>query len=198
VNAGQGAKMFYGEPSYIMPLYIASKLQRLLDQQGEAILKEAIPKHALKFAKANDINIIPNNIGTNNSYMLNGLFDYIPFVYAKRDGRKFKVVCEDNSAGGLDYYYSYYGAKIILARADTHKASVDAIEQVLKDSAGGLWTGPETEIDLDLAKIEFNSGLGQANLLQKTLEDMAPENKDLFLEWTEDLGAIAMKALIVH
>ena len=61
---------------------------------------------------------------------------------------------------------------------------------MLKDSANGDWKGPERVIDIDLAKIEFNSGLGQANLLQKAVEEMVPQNRDVFLEWTEDLGAI--------
>ncbi len=192
VNAGQGAKMFYGEPIYIMPLYLAGKIQKLLDEQGELILKEAIPRHALKFAQAHDIRIIQNNIGTNNCYMLNGLFDYIPYIYVLRDKNKFKVVCEDNSYGGLDYYYSYFGKKIILASGRSHKESLDAIEKLLKDSANGEYQGDEELIDIDLAKIEFNSGLGQANLLQRAIEEMAPQNKDLFLEWTEDLGALGM------
>ncbi len=196
VNAGQGAKMFYGEPIYIMPLYLAGKIQKLLDEQGELILKEAIPRHALKFAHEHDIQIIQNNIGTNNCYMLNGLFDYIPYIYVVRDNNKFKVVCEDNSYGGLDYYYSYYGEKIILASARSHKESLDAIEKVLKDSTNGEYQGVEQLIDIDLAKIEFNSGLGQANLLQRTIEEMAPQSKDLFLEWTEDLGALGIKSLI--
>ncbi len=196
VNAGQGAKMFYGEPIYIMPLYLAGKIQKLLDEQGEMILKEAIPKHALKFAHAHDIPIVKNNIGTDNCYMLNGLFDYIPYIYVMRENNKFKVICEDNSYGGLDYYYSYFGEKILLASARSHKESLDAIEKVLKDSANGERQGAEDLIDIDLAKIEFNSGLGQANLLQRTIEEMAPQNKDLFLEWTEDLGMLGIASQI--
>ena len=128
--------------------------------------------------------------------MLNGLFDYIPYIYVIRDSKNFKVICEDNSYGGLDYYYSYYGAKILLASARSHKESLDAIEKVLKDSANGEHQGKEELIDIDLAKIEFNSGLGQANLLQRTIEEMAPQNKDLFLEWTEDLGVLGIKSQI--
>lgn len=196
VNAGQGAKMFYGEPIYIMPLYIASKVQKLLDEQGELILKEAIPRHAAKFAERNSLPVVTNNIGSNNCFMLNGLFDYIPFIFVQRDGKKYKVHCEDNSQGGLDYYYSYAGKRIMLASGVNHKASLDAIEQVLKDSANGDYQGPEELIDIDLAKIEFNSGLGQANLLQRAIEDMAPQNKDLFLEWTEDLGMVGIASAL--
>lgn len=195
VNAGQGARMFYGEPIHIMPIYIAGKIQRLLDEQGEMILKEAIPKHAEKFARSNDISVRENNIGTTNTLMLNGLFDYIPYVYILREDKsgkekRFTVVCEDNLTGGLDYYYSYFGKKIKLASGLDHAQSLTALESMLKDSANADWKGPERVIDIDLAKIEFNSGLGQANLLQKAVEEMVPQNRDVFLEWTEDLGTI--------
>lgn len=195
VNAGQGARMFYGEPIHIMPIYIAGKIQRLLDEQGEMILKEAIPKHAEKFARSNDISVRENNIGSTNAFMLNGLFDYIPYVYVMREDKsgkekRFTVVCEDNATGGLDYYYSYFGKKVQLASGQDHAQSLTALEGILKDSANGDWKGPESVIDIDLAKIEFNSGLGQANLLQKAVEEMVPQNRDVFLEWTEDLGTI--------
>ncbi len=200
VNAGQGAKLFYGEPIYIMPIYIAGKIQNLLDEHGEMILKEAIPKHAEKFARANNISVVNNNLGTTNCYMFNGLFDYIPFAYALRADqnsslKKFKIICEENPFGGLDYYYSYYGQRVIVASGKSHQESLDQFEKILKDSVNGDLQGrAEQEIDIDLAKIEFNSGLGQANLLQKAVESMAPENKDLFLEWTMDLGTIGMAA----
>lgn len=199
VNAGQGAKLFYGEPIYIMPIYIAGKIQALLDEQGELILKEAIPKHAEKFARANHLSIVNNNLGTTNCYMFNGLFDYIPYAFVERadpngSSRKFKVICEENVQGGLDYYYNYFGEMITLCSGLSHVESLKAFEQILKDSSSGELKGPETIVDIDLAKIEFNSGLGQANLLQKAIEAMAPENKDLFLEWTMDLGTIGMAA----
>ena len=63
---------------------------------------------------------------------------------------------------------------------------------MLKDSANEEWAGPEAKIDINLAKIELNSGLGQANLLQRTIEETAPDQRDLFLEWTEDLGTVAI------
>jgi hypothetical protein len=203
VNAGQGAKMFYGEPIHIMPIYIAGKIQKLLDEQGEMILKEAIPRHAERFARANDISVRENNIGSTNAFMLNGLFDYIPYLYVIREDKngldkEFTIVCEDNSLGGLDFYYSYYGKKINLAQGKDHKESLIILENLLKDSANQEWKGPEKTIDIELAKIEFNSGLGQANLLQKAIEEMVPQNRDLFLEWTEDLGAFGILSVLAQ
>jgi hypothetical protein len=197
VNAGQGAKLFYGEPIRIMPIYIAGKIQKLLDYEGEKILKEAIPQHAKEFARENNIKIIENIIGSNNCYMLNGLFDYIPYLYVNRldkesDLREFKVYCEDNAYGGLDFYYSYFGEKVTLVSAKSQEESVLALEALLKSSANDEWQGPEQRIDINLAKIELNSGLGQANLLQKTIEESAPDERDIFLEWTEDLGTVAI------
>ena len=201
VNAGQGAKMFYGEPIHIMPIYIAGKIQKLLDEHGEMILKEAIPRHAERFARANDISVRENTIGSTNAIMLNGLFDYIPYLYTTREDKNgndkhFTIVCEDNSLGGLDFYYSYYSKRINLARGENHKDSLLALENLLKDSANQEWKGPEKTIDIELAKIEFNSGLGQANLLQKAIEEMVPQNKNMFLEWTEDLGAIGILSVL--
>lgn len=193
VNAGQGAKLFYGEPIKIMPLYIAGKIQNLLDERGEMILKQAIPKHAEIFARENNIRIINYKGAMKNTFMLNGLFDYIPYVYVKRDSKKFKVFCEDNSTGGLDYYYSFFGKKVLLISKSNHEASILALENLLKDSSNGfLVDRPEEEIDIDLAVIELNSGLGQANLLQKSIEKSYPENKDLFLDWTRDLAYVAI------
>jgi UDP-N-acetyl-D-mannosaminuronate dehydrogenase len=201
VNAGQGAKMFYGEPIYIMPIYIAGKIQMLLDEQGDAILKQAIPLHAEKFARAHDIAICSNNLGSTNCFMFNALFDYIPYLYVTRkdkDGvvKKFKVECQDNSDGGLDYFYIFRGEKITLISKSNHQESILALEDLLKASANNELMGDEISVDIDLANIEFNSGLGQANLLQKAINDQAPDKKDLFLEWTEDLGAIGMAAKI--
>lgn len=201
VNAGQGAKMFYGEPIYIMPIYIAGKIQKLMDEQGELILKQAIPLHAESFARANDIAITSNKLGSTNCYMFNGLFDYIPYLYVSREAKdgkikNFKVTCKDNAVGGLDYSYNYYGESVTLISTSTHAEALTALEDLLKASANGELQGPETTVDIDLAKIEFNSGLGQANLLQRAIETTAPEKKDLFLEWTEDLGAIGMAAKV--
>jgi hypothetical protein len=199
VNAGQGAKLFYGEPIRIMPIYIAGKIQKLLDEEGDKILKEAIPEHAKEFARENNLKIFENIIGSNNCFMLNGLFDYIPYVFVIRkdkDGelREFKVSADDNSYGGLDFHYNYFGEKVMLITAKNQEDSVLALEDLLKDSANEEWQGPEEKIDINLAKIELNSGLGQANLLQKTIEESAPDEKDLFLEWTEDLGTVAIAA----
>jgi hypothetical protein len=195
VNAGQGAKLFYGEPIKIMPLYIAGKIQNLLDEKGELILKQAIPRHAELYAKENNLRIIHYKGNLRNTFMLNGLFDYIPYIYVKRDAKTFKVVCEDNSKGGLDYYYSYYGKRIILISESDHESSILALENLLKDSSNGfLVDRPEEEIDIDLAVIELNSGLGQANLLQKAIETSYPENKDIFLDWTRDIAYVAMSA----
>ena len=197
VNAGQGAKLFYGEPIRIMPIYIAGKIQKLLDYEGEKILKEAIPEHAKEFARENNMKVIENLIGANNCYMLNGLFDYIPYLYVNRldkdsNLREFKVSCEDNAYGGLDFNYSYFGERITLVSAKSQEESVLALEDMMKASANDEWQGPEQKIDINLAKIELNSGLGQANLLQKTIEDTAPDERDIFLEWTEDLGTVAI------
>ena len=71
-----------------------------------------------------------------------------------------------------------------------------ALEDLLKASANQELTGDEIAVDIDLANLEFNSGLGQANLLHKAVLDQAPDKKDLFLEWTEDLGAIGMAVKI--
>ncbi len=119
VNAGQGAKLFYGEPIRIMPIYIAGKIQKLLDEEGDKILKEAIPEHAKEFARENDIKIVENIIGANNCFMLNGLFDYIPYLYVLRkdkegEFREFKVSVLDNAYGGLDFTYNYFGEKVKL------------------------------------------------------------------------------------
>jgi hypothetical protein len=199
VNAGQGAKLFYGEPIRIMPIYIAGKIQKLLDYEGEKILKEAIPEHAKEFAREHDLKIIENIIGSNNCFMLNGLFDYIPYLYVNRldkesNLREFKIVCEDNAYGGIDFYYNFFGEKVTLLSADSQEKSVLALEEMLKASANEEWNGPEQKIDINLAKIELNSGLGQANLLQRTIEETAPDERDIFLEWTEDLGTVAIAA----
>jgi len=196
VNAGQGAKLFYGEPIKIMPMYIAGKIQTLLDDEGEIILKEAIPAHAQKFARDNDIKIVENVIGSNNCFMLNGLFDYIPYLYVERNDsennlREFKVFVEDNAFGGLDFYYNYFSKKILLLSEKNQEKAVLALEELLKSFANGECTGPELKLDIKLAKIELNSGLGQANLLQNAIEAEAKEQRNLFLEWSEDLGAIA-------
>jgi hypothetical protein len=201
VNAGQGAKMFYGDPISIMPIYIAGKIQKLLDEQGELILKQAIPLQAEKFARANNIAICSNNLGSTNCFMFNALFDYIPYIFVIRQDqngsvKKFKVDCSDNADGGLDYSYNYRGQKITLISKPSHQESILALEDLLKASANQELTGDEISIDIDLANLEFNSGLGQANLLHKAVLDQSPDNKDLFLEWTEDLGAIGMAAKI--
>lgn len=203
VNAGQGAKLFYGEPIRIMPIYIAGKIQTLLDEEGEKILKEAVPEHAKEFARENNIKIIENVIGSNNCFMLNGLFDYIPYVYVNRldkeaNLREFKVHSEDNAYGGLDFYYNYFGEQVTLISAKSQEASVLALEDMLKASANEEWQGPEQKIDINLAKIELNSGLGQANLLQKTIEDSAADQRDIFLEWTEDLGTVAIASKLAR
>jgi len=182
VNAGQGAKMFYGEPFRIMPLYLSGKIQKLMDEYGELLLKKAIPKHAKEFGLKNSIKVVQNE-NYNNCVMLNGLFDYIPYIYVARDNLQFKVFCEDNSSGGIDFYYYYYGDKIELCNGTDHASSILAIENYIRESEAGA--------GVDLAVVELNSGLGQANLLQRTIEEMAPENKDLFLEWTYDLGQVA-------
>ncbi len=195
VNAGQGAKMFYGEPSYIMPLFIAGKIQRLMDEQGELILKQAIPKHAEEFAKKNKLSIKGNPCGFNNTNMINGLFDYIPYIFAIRkdkDGsrRNYKIACEDNAEGGLDYFYDYHGKKIIIASGYDHKSSLLSLENAMRETISDENRRDEELIDIELAKIEFNSGLGQANLLQRVIEETNPSNKNMFLEWTMDLGMI--------
>jgi hypothetical protein len=110
--------------------------------------------------------------------------------------KKFKVDCSDNADGGLDYSYNYRGQKITLISKPSHQESILALEDLLKASANQELTGDEISIDIDLANLEFNSGLGQANLLHKAVLDQSPDNKDLFLEWTEDLGAIGMAAKI--
>jgi|GEM_PF-6832303 len=201
VNAGQGAKLFYGDPLNIMPIYIAGKIQKLLDEQGELILKQAIPLHAEKFARANNIAICSNNLGSTNCFMFNALFDYIPYLFITRkdqDGieKKFKLNCDDNADGGLDYSYNYRGQKITVLSKPNHQEALLAVEDLLKASANQELTGDEISVDIDLANLEFNSGLGQANLLHKAVLDQAPDKKDLFLEWTEDLGAIGMAAKI--
>lgn len=190
VNAGQGAKMFYGEPLHIMPIYIAGKIQNLMDEYGEILLKHAIPEHAKDFAKAQGMQIKFNNI-----YMLNGLFDYIPYLFVKRfdsEDKSFKVFCQDNSRGGIDYCYYHNKTKILLCSGSSHQSSITALEKILKDFANGDYKGPESVIDFGLAVLELNSGLGQANLLHKAVLELAPEKVDLFLEWTEDLGALAL------
>jgi len=108
--------------------------------------------------------------------------------------KEFKIHCINNFQGGLDFYYYYYGQNVKLLSKTNHKDSVLAIEQLLKDFANGDYNGPETALDIGLAVVELNSGLGQANLLHKAVLDMAPSNVDVFLEWTEDLALIAMNS----
>jgi len=133
--------------------------------------------------------------------MFNALFDYIPYLFITRkdqDGivKKFKLNCDDNADGGLDYSYNYRGQKITVLSKPNHQEALLALEDLLKASANQELTGDEISVDIDLAHLEFNSGLGQANLLHKAVLDQAPDKKDLFLEWTEDLGAIGMAAKI--
>lgn len=198
VNAGQGAKMFYGEPIRVMPLFFASRIQKLFDEQGDLILKQAIPKHAEQFARENAIELVDNLANFNNAFMLNGLFDYIPYLYILRRDKKgqfnkYKIICEDNSYGGLDYFYSYHGERLVVASATDHNSSLQAVETAIKDSLSRAEEANDNEgiIDIDLAKIEFNSGLGQANLLQRVVEEEVPSEKDIFLEWSLDLGLVA-------
>ncbi len=183
VNAGQGAKMFYGEPINIMPLYFAGKVQKLMDEYGEALLKQAIPAHAEEFATNNNLKITQNG-NFSNRYMLNGLFDYIPYFYIYDSGRKYKIVAEDNSSGGLNYYYIKNGKRLYLASGEDILSSHNALEEIMKERCD------DSYIDIGLAVIELNSGLGQANLLQNTIEESCPENRDLFLEWTIDLAIL--------
>ncbi len=183
VNAGQGAKMFYGEPIHIMPLYFASKVQKLMDDCGEAVLKVAIPEHALDFASRNNLKVTQNG-DFSNRYMLNGLFDYIPYFYILDSGRKYKIIVEDNSSGGLSYHYIKNGKSIPLCSGEDLASSHAQLEELMKNS--------DLEIDLGLAVIELNSGLGQANLLQAAIEEMCPENRDLFLEWSLDLAMVGL------
>ncbi len=183
VNAGQGAKMFYGEPIGIMPLYFAGKVQKLMDEYGETLLKQAIPLHAEDFAAANNLKITQDH-GFSNKFMLNGLFDYIPYFYIHDTGRNYKIIAEDNSAGGLNYYYIKNGQRISLCRGEDIVSSHLALENLMKERSD------DSYIDIGLAVIELNSGLGQANLLQNAIEEACPENKDLFLEWTIDLAVL--------
>jgi hypothetical protein len=116
--------------------------------------------------------------------MLNGLFDYIPYFYIFDNGRKYKIIAEDNSSGGLNYYYIKNGKRNYLASGEDILSSHNALEEIMKDRSD------DNYIDIGLAVIELNSGLGQANLLQNTIEESCPENKDLFLEWTIDLAIL--------
>ena len=208
VNAGQGAKLFYGEPIFIMPPYFANKVQYLLDSYGEQILKNAIPEHAKEFAIKNKIDIYKHPGNISNIFMLNGLFDYIPYLYVERTSggdndnlQKYKIICEENCFGGLDYYYKYQAEKILLASAKSHEESINKIEDVIKSIKAGEASRIEKNIDVDLAVIELNSGLGQANLLQKALNQAASlyghEQVDQFMfdEWVQDLESIALSTL---
>ena len=200
VNAGQGAKLFYGEPILIMPPYFANKLQFLLDSYGDMILKKAIPEHAKHFAIQKGLKIYDYESNLSNIYMLNGLFDYIPYIYVERmqdeTAIRLKVQCEENCYGGLDYFYTYLGEKIMLCSAKNHQDSINALEDLMKDIKAEESSRDETNIDLDLAIIELNSGLGQANLLQKALNNAADKHGDsrverfMFDEWIYDLESI--------
>lgn len=206
VNAGQGAKLFYGEPIFIMPPYFANKVQQLLDDYGDALLKKAIPEHAKIYAVKNNIEIYeyPGNIS--NIFMLNGLFDYIPYLYVTReidfDGnlieQNFKVHCIENCFGGLDYFYNFRGVKEILVSERTHADSLLAIENLIKEIKSGTNNRDEKDIDLELAVIELNSGLGQANLLQKALNQASEKfgedriKRFMFDEWISDLEKVAL------
>ena len=223
VNAGQGAKLFYGEPILIMPPYFANKLQILLDHYGEAILKKAIPEHAKEFARKNSIEIYNLAGDFSNVFMLNGLFDYIPYLYVIReyskvaaeaesmrsssdnndddwinsDLKKFKVICEENCYGGLDYFYYYKGEKVILVSGRSQSESLSKLETLIKEVKAKNSSRQEKDIDIDLAVIELNSGLGQANLLQKALNQAFSKYGDarvdqlLFDEWVYDLAQAA-------
>ena len=208
VNAGQGAKLFYGEPIFIMPPYFANKVQYLLDSYGEQILKNAIPEHAKEFSIKNKIDIYKHPGNISNIFMLNGLFDYIPYLYVERTSggdndnlQKYKIICEENCFGGLDYYYKYQAEKILLASSKSHEESINKIEDVIKSIKAGEASRIEKNIDVDLAVIELNSGLGQANLLQKALNQAASlyghEQVDQFMfdEWVQDLESIALSTL---
>ncbi len=192
VNAGQGAKMFYGEPILIMPLYFAGKVQKLMDEYGEALLKHAVPLHAEEFAAANNLKITQHG-NFSNRFMLNGLFDYIPYFYISDTGRKYKIIAEDNSAGGINYYYIKNGKRIKLCSGEDIVSSHLALEELMKATnliPNTAMGSADYYIDIGLAVIELNSGLGQANLLQNAIEESCPANKDLFLEWTIDLAVM--------
>ena len=102
-----------------MPPYFANKLQGLLDNYGDTLLKKAIPEHAKIFAVKNKLDIYEHPGNISNIFMLNGLFDYIPYLYVSRemeiDGekleQKFKIHCVENCFGGLDYFYNFSGMK---------------------------------------------------------------------------------------
>ena len=215
VNAGQGAKLFYGEPILIMPPYFANKLQILLDHYGENILKKAIPEHAKEYARNNEMKVYNLEADFSNLFMLNGLFDYIPYLYVSRefsqnsqsaapdgdseewinsDLKKFKVICEENCFGGLNYYYNFKGEKVILCSGKSQAESLIKLETLIKEVKAKNSSRIEKDIDLDLAVIELNSGLGQANLLQKALNVAVYQygesrvDQFLFDEWVYDLA----------
>ncbi|NQY81238.1 MAG: hypothetical protein HRT47_13100 [Candidatus Caenarcaniphilales bacterium] len=206
VNAGQGAKLFYGEPIFIMPPYFANKVQHLLDNYGDTLLKKAIPEHAKIFAIKNKVDIYEHPGNISNIFMLNGLFDYIPYLYVTReidlDGemieQNFKVHCIENCFGGLDYFYNFRGVKELLISERTHADSLLAIENLIKEIKSETNTRAEKNIDLELAVIELNSGLGQANLLQKALDQASEKfgedriERFMFDEWVSDLEQVAL------
>lgn len=210
VNAGQGAKLFYGEPIFIMPPYFANKLQHLLDNYGDSLLKKAIPEHAKIFAIKNKVKIYEHPGNISNIFMLNGLFDYIPYLYVTReldlDGelieQNFKVHCVENCFGGLDYFYNFRGVKEILVSERTHENSLLAIENLIKEIKSETNNRAEKNIDLELAVIELNSGLGQANLLQKALDNASQKfgedriDRFMFDEWITDLEQVALINLL--
>jgi hypothetical protein len=198
-----------------MPPYFANKLQILLDHYGENILKKAIPEHAKEYARKNEMKIYNLKGDFSNLFMLNGLFDYIPYLYVSRefsqnsqstvsdsdsgewinsDLKKFKVVCEENCFGGLNYYYNFKGEKVILCSGKSQAESLIKLETLIKEVKAKNSSRIEKDIDLDLAVIELNSGLGQANLLQKALNVAAYKygesrvDQFLFDEWVYDLA----------
>ena len=78
------------------------------------------------------------------------------------------------------------------------KSHFRAIENLIKEIKSEDNSRKEKDIDIELAVIELNSGLGQANLLQKSL-DTASENfgedrvdRFMFDEWVHDLEQVAL------
>jgi hypothetical protein len=210
VNAGQGAKLFYGNPKFIMPKFLAPRIQKLFEDYGDRILKKAIPEHSLDFAKRHKLKLIDLPGGFSNCYMLNGLFDYIPYYYIKAevpesgDIRSFKVFAEENIYGGLDFFYNYFGRKVVLASANNQADALKAIERKYAQIQAAENTGIEIDCGVDLAVIELNSGLGQANLLQKAI-DFANEyfsdntlDENMFIDWIKDLSYVARKSQLAN
>lgn len=195
-NHFEKKKVFTGEPIELMPPFIANRIHKLVDEYGDALLKEFLPVYAKEYAIDNDIKIIENSSGFSNAYTLSAVFDFVPYIFVVRHNsegvmKKYKVDCVDNLSGGLDYFYIYNDQKILIASGDNHEDSLVNLEKVVKETIASQNSAqafeedstrrPELIIDIGLALLNIN----------RNISDFAFISHETLDEWCRDWAVVA-------